>query len=65
MPVCARVLLSLAELAHNWHTTNVKTETLALNMFANTTFSARILSLQKIPPTLVMNLASENYCKPA
>jgi hypothetical protein len=50
---------------HNWHTTNVKTETLTLNMFANTTFSARILSLQEIPPTLVMNLASENYCKPA
>jgi hypothetical protein len=38
---------------------------LGVKHVANTTFSARILGLQKIPPTLVMNLASENYCKPA
>lgn len=39
---------------------------LGVKHVANTTFSARILGLQEIPPTLVMNLASEYYyCKPA
>lgn len=36
--------------------------TFVLNKFANLYFSATLLSLQKIPPTLVIDLASENYC---
>ena len=31
-------------------------------MFANPDFFGKLLSLPENPPTLVMNLASENYC---
>lgn len=35
--------------------------TFLLNKFANPDFFGRLLSLPENPPTLVMNLASENY----
>ena len=38
-----------------------KFHTFLLNKFANPDFFGTLLSLPETPPTLVMNLASENY----